>query len=79
MIRTARDYAEDWLRMGIIMHKEMKYEKAESSFRKAVDADPTFSDAWKKYGEILRELKRDDEAELAFSKAIELDKLKKSE
>ena len=73
MTRKARSYAEDWLLMGIRMQKLMKYEKAESSFKKAVDADPTFSEAWKMYGEILLELKRYDEAELAFSKAIELD------
>ena len=73
MVRGPEQYAQDWIKMGIKLEKEMKYEKAEDAFRKAIKYKPDLAKAWMHLGLVLGKLGKTTEAEDATSKAIELD------
>jgi cytochrome c-type biogenesis protein CcmH/NrfG len=60
--------------MGRAMLARKELEKAERSFRKAIDADPDFAEAWKCLGDCLLEKTKYDEADSAYQKAMTFDK-----
>ena len=46
--------------------------KPRTSYRRAIELQPSFADAWNNLGTCLRELKRPEEAETVYRKALEL-------
>lgn len=66
--RAARDY----IKHGLIQATENRHESAASSFRKAIDLDPTNAEAYSLLGSSLAKLGKDAEAEAALRKAVTL-------
>lgn len=60
--------------LGIILEEMKRYEEAESTFRKAIDINPS-SDTYYNLGNLLHNLKRFEEAEVVYREAIKINSI----
>lgn len=72
-VKAAKERAaKDYIKHGLIQATENRHESAASSFRKAIDLDPTNAEAHSLLGSVLAKLGKDAEAEAALRKAVTL-------
>ena len=57
---------------GVILQDQNELNKAEMSYRKAIELNPDFANAYLNLGNLLRDLGKFQEAEMSYRKAIEL-------
>ncbi len=68
-----RQKAEDYFYSGLDLYTEGKHEQAIAEYRRAVDADPTYTDALHGLARIYQDLDRLDEAIEISQKLADLD------
>ena len=73
IITSGSSNAEEHFKKGNSYMKRKQYEKAVSSYEKAVGADPKHSKSYLNMGIALKRLKRYDEAVTAYTRALNVD------
>ncbi|MGH1416073.1 MAG: tetratricopeptide repeat protein [Pelagimonas sp.] len=63
--------ASDWITLGVVMLWGHKHADAQKAFEKAIEVEPTRTDAYKRLYDLLRSLDQKDEAEQLVRNAIE--------
>ncbi|MEZ5877099.1 MAG: tetratricopeptide repeat protein [Tepidamorphaceae bacterium] len=58
--------------LGVVLLEQGKLEKAEASFRQALELQPGYAEAHNNIGNVLKEQERPEEAIAEYSKALEL-------
>ena len=63
------DFVDAWIRRGRALYHTREYPEALSSFKQALEIDPSRKEIWNEIGVILEKLGKREEAQICFAKA----------
>ena len=69
MTELQPDFVDAWIRRGRSLHHAGNYQEALSSFKHALELDPSKKEVWNDIGAILEKLGKSEESKICYSKA----------
>jgi Flp pilus assembly protein TadD len=69
MTELQPEFIDAWIRRGRSLHQAGNNQDALSSFKRALEIDPSHKEIWNDIGAILDQLGKHEEARICYSKA----------
>ena len=69
MISLQPEFVDAWIHQGRALLELEKYQEALTSFKRAIEIDPSRKEVWNDIGATLEKLGKQEEAKICYEKA----------